>query len=54
MKKNLLTKLGTVTVMLATCLSLFVIVLPWGTISIGDNYGVSTLADDEFEYMNHK
>ena len=58
MKKNLLSKISSSVVMLTACLALITIVLPFGKITIdesGINYDseVSTLADDEFEPMNH-
>ena len=41
--------------MLATCLTLFVVVLPFGTFVFGDNnYGVSTCSDSESNYMNYR
>ena len=58
MKKNLLSKISSSVVMLTACLALITIVLPFGKITIdesGVNYDseVNTLADDEFEPMNH-
>ncbi len=55
MKKNLLKKIYASTAMLATCLTLFVIVLPFGTFTFGDeNYGVSTLSDELPDYINYR
>lgn len=57
MKKNLLKKVYASTAMLAICLTLFVIVLPFGTFTFGDendsNYdsSVSTYADDYPDYV---
>lgn len=57
MKKNLLKKIYASTAVLATCLTLFVIVLPFGTFTFGDendiNYdsSISTLADDYPDYV---
>lgn len=60
MKKNLLSKLSRTIVMLATCLSLFIVILPFGIFTFGDsssdaNYDslVSTLSDDELEYIKN-
>ena len=60
MKKNLLSKLSRTIVMLATCLSLFIVILPFGIFTFGDNSSdanydslVSTLSDDPPEYIKN-
>ena len=57
MKKNLLKKIYASTAMLATCLTLFAVVLPFGTFILGvendSSYdsSVNTCADDYPEYV---
>lgn len=57
MKKNLLKKIYASTTMLARCLTLFVVVLPFGTFIFGDendssyDSSVNTCADDYPEYV---
>lgn len=55
MNRTFFKKLCTSAAMLATCLTLFVVVLPFGTFVFGDNnYGVSTCSDEEPDYMNYR
>lgn len=55
MNRTFFKKLCTSAAMLATCLTLFVVVLPFGTFVFGDNnYGVSTYSDSESNYMNYR
>ncbi len=61
MKKNLLSKLCSSLAVLTACLTLFTVVLPFGTITFDSESGVSydsqvsTLAaDDDPDYINYR
>ena len=59
MKKNLLSKLSRTVVMLTACLSLFTIVLPFGTLIFGGESGihydsqVNACSDEDPDYVKY-
>ncbi|GEM_PF-1194671 len=62
MKKNLLSKLCSSLAVLTACLTLFTVVLPFGTITFGSESGVSydsqvstaSAPDDDPDYINYR